>query len=244
MSEKHKSTIIGGTKARGKTAKKTEKPGSAALIDTTIPVPSHIEGITEFRLVLNTATLKQSETIANALVVSRRLPFNPDAISISDPFAMYIMGTRPDLTGQDSVREAEGHYERFLRQAQTDSIIVAMTAYNTLPNTEPRPYLDDAEALDAEWGEDGAPEWVKAIPAIPEPKYNLNNPYEKRLKLIMDFLEDCGLEFTLQFNRVINNDLATKLREMGVEGSDEAGFQPSGDTQPVPSGDGSESVDN
>src|SRR5688572_9756823 len=123
------------------------------LIDVKVPIPGK-EG-EFFSIELSTRVMKQARKIIDELLVSRRIPFDQDAISIGDPLALIIAHQKTHLDGNEAVHEASETYKRWAREAQGDAFMVAMTMYNELHNT-PTPYEREQDE------HDDIPNWMKS----------------------------------------------------------------------------------
>lgn len=215
--------------------KKKQEPANefVDLINVDLDVPPNTAkkfGIEQLNLQLNAPVIEYARRFMDELKMARRLPNEPEDITLSDPLAIWILGTESDLDGSAVLRKAEYHYRNFINEANREAFILAMTMFNEFDkNIAPTPYRDNDRTALLQ-GKGGVPAWLAEIPEVPEPARNLDHRYERRLKVTMDLLEQGGQEdpfFLAQFNRVINNDLVAKMREMGVnvgEPTDEDGF--------------------
>ena len=191
----------------GKTATQ-DKPARATIVDKYIDTPEGIDGPEKIHILLDSRTMKIAGQYQDALFVARGVPFNLATVSISDPLALLIASQNPKLKGNDVVRQAQAWYEQWQQAAEQDSWALALLADNKLTN-EPTPYVDDDDP-------------IPGLPFIPEPKRDLDNPVEYRLKQVMD-LADSTIEFSQQFYSAINEAFTEAIRFAGE--TDAAGFQ-------------------
>lgn len=123
------------------------------------------------------------------LLESRRLPRDPDSIAPDDPLIPIVLklphiAAMPDKTRaeQDAksravLSELATHYNKHIRQAESDAIMLAITMENEFVDP-PTPYEDSMPTNRKRPG----------LVDLPEPKRDLNNPVEARLKQLLDAL--------------------------------------------------------
>lgn len=189
------------------------------VVDVTIDTP---EGAypPKIRLLLNRNVIKMAEQYKDALFVSRHIPFNMNAIPISDPIAM-IVGTQYHISGNEAVMQAQNWYSEWAAEAEREAYTLAMLAdpMNVFTN-EPLPYPPQ---------ENPPP----GIPFIPKPQRNLSIPVERRLKQIIDIL-NLDPMFESKVMSAINNAFLEAAR---LAVTDAAGFRSGSTDSDVPAQD-------
>lgn len=207
--------------------KKASKPApeSRDLVNIDLAVPPETAkkfGIESLNLQLNAPVIEYGRRFVDEFKLSRRIPNNPGDITLADPLALWVLSTEPNLDGADILHKAEHYYGLYLIDAQREAFVLAMAMFNDAELLEPQPYpTEERKEILREKG--GVPTWLAKIPEVPPVNKPLDHQYERRLKQILDLLETGGEEdprFLASFNRVINNDLTKKLREMGVSASE------------------------
>lgn len=172
----------------------------------------------EMRVRLNEKAIGIFQNVYNELMLSRQIPFEPQAVGFQDPLFKEIQKTRFNgSTDRKQMIQALGltrtHYEKLANEARQHAMMLAVT-YDNMFLRDPRPYSDATDKADN-------PSWL--LPALPEPEYDLSHVYESRFKQFMDVLDDAGEEFqqrfTLEFERAVNASEALSTD------SDDAGFQ-------------------
>jgi hypothetical protein len=211
------------TMAAKKTPTKTPDMRKASIIDVTLELPENVVEPRQFRIVLNRKAIETSRKATDELRRSRRLPLDPDNVSLADPLALVVLAQNNNITGEEAVSIASSAYLNQLEEVRREAMIIGMTML-TETSRKPTPYAsENITELDED-----TPSWLADEVKLPPVNKDLNNRYEARLKVIYDILEEAGPFFTARFESILNNDLADKLREMGVgKDVDEMGFQPS-----------------
>lgn len=155
----------------------------------------------------------------DALIMSRGIPFDRDSISPTDNLVMFIAGKYTWLKPEDCVRTAKSHYEKLNQDAYREAMILAVIASkDNVFTIIPTDYERESEAE-----EDQLPGMP---PPLPEPKKDLKNPVEYRLKQFMDTIISANdLNFVSKFYRSFEAAVVAINREIGeVEETDENGF--------------------
>lgn len=206
------------------------------LVNVDLIVPDHMadkidselnNGHKIFKLRLNREVIELSEQITNGLIMARSLKA-PQGITMGDVLVLYMAKVKPWKEGTEVVMEVRQIYEQWRAEASTHAMIIAMTDQNELLN-EATDYPENFGMPD----EDAkVPTWRKRVPHVPQPRRDLNDPYEERFKQILDFLELAGDEFSTSFYRYVNNNVAKVVREVAAE-ADNAGFPAAGADKPV-----------
>ncbi|APU89036.1 hypothetical protein Rctr85_007 [Virus Rctr85] len=208
---------------RTKTSK-ASKTDRVKVIDVTLDLPDSVTEPRQMRIVMDRQAIETARKATDEFTISRRLPLDSENVSVSDPLALLILAQNKDISGSDAAYKAGRTYERWVDEARREALVVAMTMH-TETTREPSPYEEGWDADD----DDDTPAWLRDDVKLPKPERNLANRYEARLKVIYDILDEAGPLFTAKFNDILNDDLAVKLREMGVGSTtDEAGFRTSG----------------
>lgn len=178
-----------------------------SIIDEYIPSP---EGSSpeQIHVLFDRRTRDYADQYHTALRVSRGLPFLPEEISITDPLVLVLINIFHLTDGQRALRTARSYYDKWNRDAKMHGFMLALLADNQFYG-EPKEWSTESDT-------------PPGIPTIPEPKYDLNNPTERRLKQIIDFLSaDDTFQFTVM-NRV-NDAMVNLVNE--VEKDPVTGFQ-------------------
>jgi len=230
--------------------KSKEKKKQIDLVYTEVEVPgpqelllkdTHIRGEgddkkTVFVIRFNAQTVEMAQRYTDSLIVSRGLPATAnDLPSMSDPVCLYISQTMDYVEPGDEPIVARNFYQRQHQQATRDGLFIAMCDHNDFDDGfQARPYDEDDEDVQE------MPNWLMKAEAqvvIPEPERKLNNPYEYRLKQLMDFTEECGVMFAASFKAKMDASMSTVLRTIGEE-TDQDGFrkEPSSPKVHVPTG--------
>jgi len=244
--------------ARRKTTRQTQgsQNEQAHILDTVLPFPDDYEGpLAEqgLRVILNRKSLEIVRKAYDELIVSRRIPDEDEDISVTDVITLYILDqdkrmnytdSTQQLTGEEAAYKASRYYHRLRREAQQHAYIIGMTYKGNDIERPPAPYDADGEDVmtklfktssdDESLSDDDGEviNWLAQDYEMPRLKYDLRNPFERRLKQMIDIFTEAGPMFYARLNSLLQNDLAKNLREMGLgEDVDEAGFrsQPSGE---------------
>lgn len=203
--------------------------GLVNVVDTALAVPGKqaelIEG-GKLRFIMNSRTLQLVKTIGDELNLSRGLPVSPDSISVTDPVVAHILLKERDLDPLKAREKGVLWYQQQKEQAGTDALFLGVTAMNEIVLAA-TPYEQEEVAFDHDKlaAEGGAlPSWLQEAQKrqIPLPERDLNNTYERRLKVLYDFITRCGYAFTQQFYAVFMNEIAQTMRIL--DESDEDGF--------------------
>lgn len=216
--------------------KKKKEVKKIDLVHTEIDVPGPIElyltdehirkdGDSEkkvFIIRFNARTVEMAQRYTDSLIVSRGLPATADDLpSMADPVCLYISQTMEYVEPGDEPVVARNFYQRQHQQCTRDGLFIAMCDDNKFTkDMVASPYSEDDEEVQE------LPEWLieaEAEVSIPEPERKLNNPYEYRLKQLMDFISEGGVLFASQFKAKMDSSMSRVLREIGEE-KDEAGF--------------------
>ena len=223
------------TKSTSASANDTPKPDSkpTALVDISLPLPDdkkHLTSDGNLYLLFNSSVIELSSHITTALQMSRNLPADPNAITFLDPVTLLFIDKYPELTGTQCRRQAIHYYETEERQCTDHAMIIALTDNNELKK-EATPYEPGDLAY-----RNTSTKWQEKVPSwrakeeeyiVPPPDRNMSNRYERRLKQLLDLLADAGIVFMAEFFENVNNNIATMLREGGVD-TDKDGFHVSG----------------
>lgn len=180
-----------------------------SIIDQIIPAPDGMSP-TQIHILFDKKTRNYADQYTTALKVARGIPFNPQALSVSDPLVLIVANVFRITDGQQAIQQAIQYYEMWSVEAQKHGWTLAILADNTF-TTSPKPYEP----------KDSPP---PGIPIIPEPKLNLSNPTEARLKQIIDYLE-IDSDFQQKVMTTVNDAMVRLVNE--VEEVDPAtNFQP------------------
>jgi hypothetical protein len=214
-----KTRLAKGDKSKAEVA--AEK-AAEYFVDVSLPVPAaaqHLILDPVLKLRYGTKSIPLIQMASSSLLVSRRL-LEGDSISGGHGYVLALGRMKKNLnrTSKELQRDVQQMYEGWKRDLQSDVITLTMFAENKLLN-EATPY-DESD-------EDDKPQydWLEQDIALPEPPRDLTNPYEKRLKQIIDFLTVCGYEFGKEVENAINEGILAAIRGLGAE-TDDAGFQP------------------
>ncbi len=178
-----------------------------SIIDEYIDAP---EGASppQLHVLFDSRTRDYADQYHTALRVSRGLPFLPEEISITDPLVLVVINIFHLTDSNRALRMARQYYDKWNRDAKMHSFMLALLSDNTF-FTEP-----------TEWDTDN--DIPPGIPYIPEPKYDLANQTEKRLKQIVDYLS-INDEFQLSVMKRVNDAMVNLVNE--VEKDTVTGFQ-------------------
>jgi hypothetical protein len=180
------------------------------LIDEWIDSP---EGVLpeKIHIFFDKSTRDYADQYTSALHVARNIPFNISTIPVTDPLSLVVANVFNIKEGNVATQKARAYYERWAYDALKHGWVLALLENNEFTNT-PEPY--DESKL------------PRGIPVLPEPKYDLSNPTEYRLKQIFDWLaSDINLQMTVM--TTINNAFAKLVSETEAEETDKrTGFQP------------------
>lgn len=173
------------------------------LIDINLEVSPKTEGLPEtLHVMFDRNAVEYSEQYRDALYVSRGLPFNVEEVGPTDILTILVantMGAKGALSSNDAVRRAQGHYKRWIDAADKDAWTLAIL-YDNVFTHQPTSYPEPAKP-------------PPGITAVPEPKRDLKDPVEFRLKQIVD-LFNVSREFRTLVERTIN-DVLTKMAQYG-----------------------------
>lgn len=144
-----------------------------SIIDQIIDAP---EGMSpsKLHLLFDKKTRGYAEQYTTALQIARGIPFNPQAIPVTDPMVLVIANVYRITDGQQAINQAIQHYQKWMMDATKHGWMLALLSDNDFRN-EP-----------TAWDAPEPP--PPGIPVVPEPKPNLLNPTERRLKQIIDYL--------------------------------------------------------
>lgn len=201
------------------------------LIDINLEVTPKTDGFPEILHVLfDRNAVEYSEQYRDALYVSRGLPFSVDEVGPTDIMTILVantMGAKGALSSNDAVRRAQGHYKRWIDAADKDAWTLAILYDNTFTH-QPTSYPEPAKP-------------PPGIAAVPEPKRDLKDPVEFRLKQIVD-LFNVSREFRTLVEKTIN-DVLTKMAQYGeaVKQKDSFRVQPGTTDSEIPEADVSDS---
>ena len=177
------------------------------IIDDWVDTP---EGTvpTKIHILFDKNTREFAEQYTSALHISRNIPFNLSTIPMTDPLALLISNLFRLTDGAEAIQKARGYYEQWAYEATKHGWILALLEDNEFIN-KPEDY--------------GVERKPRGIPTIPEPKQQLSNPVEYRLKQIFDLLSiDVALQMTVM--NTINNAFAKLVQEV-EETDNRTGFQ-------------------
>ena len=199
------------------------------LVDVTLETPESVEGQPKsVHFVIEKKTAKIIRRITDGLIRSRKIPANIEDITIGDPMAILINQTKNWISPNEAVAEAKNYYKSQLEQIAQDAYMLAIT-YETVFTKEPKPYPpDESTEKDPD-----LPAWVESVVNLPVPTRDLKDPYERRLKQIIDFLDECGPMYQIQFRAQLTNSIGNALRVIGGVETDPDGFQPSTTDRPL-----------
>jgi hypothetical protein len=206
------------------------------LIDLWMTVPNEdAPGYPDkLHLLFNRDAVEFSTQYRDALYVARGIPFSTDNITPADIMSLVVASTagkKIAMKSEEAVRRAKQIYERWAEQAERDSWTLAIL-YDNEFDFQPKPFSDVK------------PKVAPGLPMLPEPKRDLADPVEFRLKQIND-LVNVTYDFRLLVERTIN-DCLTKLAQFGeaVKEVDPMGFRPTTVDTAVSEGDGPVSPSN
>lgn len=145
-----------------------------SIIDRIIDAP---EGLVPSKLhvLFDKKTRGYADQYETALQVARNIPFDSSKLSVTDPLVMIVANVFRITDGQQALVQAQQYYNKWALDAKKHGWMLALLADNDFVG-EPEPY----PAPDAP---------PPGIPIIPEPKYNILNPTERRLKQMIDYLD-------------------------------------------------------
>lgn len=195
--------------------KQAVKTPEKNLLDVFVDAP---EGATPAKLhiVLNKKFKGYADQYKNALFLARGIPFSQSTVAMTDPLAMIYSRSleteEPDdkKRAQRAIQMAIGTYNRWAEKAEEEAWTLAMLTDNIFTG-DPEPYEDESESLPG------------LMPEI-NPTRNLNNQTEKRLKLILDYL-NIDIMFRVEVEQVINGAIAEAIK---LVETDAAGFRSGG----------------
>jgi len=201
-------------------------PGDLLLDEFTSKRPADTEGEPDksvFIIKFNAKTIERAQMYTDALIVARGLPAVADDLpAMTDPVALFVNQSMDWVEPGDEPSVARTYYQRQHQECNRDGLMIAMCDSNKFLDTfEPKEYTEEDTGIDPE-----TPDWLveaQADISIPDPKRNLSNPYERRLKLVVDFVDVCGILFAAQFNTKMNQSMSKVLRLIG-EDADADGF--------------------
>lgn len=225
-------------------------PENTAVIDTVLEFPEKYEGPLAgqgLRVLLNRKSLEITRKAFDEFIVARRIPDEDDDVSVTDVITLYILdqdkrmnysASEQQLTGEEAAYKASRYYKRLRREATQHAYLLGMTYKGNDITRPPAPYDEGGDDVmmrifkTSEEGDSLADDggeiigWLSQDYDMPRPRYDLRNPYERRLKQLIDLFVDAGPDFYAGMNSLLQNDLAAKLKEMGLgEEIDEAGFR-------------------
>jgi len=187
-----------------------EQVENTKLIDEWVEMP---EGSTpaKIHIVFNRDTRDWADQYTSALHISRDIPFNLSTIPVTNPLALIISRMFHITDGNVAVQQAKGYYESWAYDALKHGWILALLEDNDF-FSQPEPYEEERQP--------------RGLPMIPKPKYDLNNPVEKRLKQIFDTIAvDTNVQVEVMTK--INNAFVKLVQEV-EEVDDRTGFPADG----------------
>lgn len=145
---------------------------SSLLYDETFETPKgSVRVAVDFSRILDDV-----QGYTDKLMLARSIPFDTDNLSPADPMVIIASAGMPWITdSMEVVNTARRHYDLHAGKARMDAVVLASTRLNPAYAFDPDPYPE------IEQGD----EWDFSLP---EPKKNLLNPVERRLKQIYDIL--------------------------------------------------------
>lgn len=170
----------------------------------------------KIRLLFDKKTRVYSEQYHDALKIARGIPMQISTIPVTDPLVLIMANVYRIKDGDKARLLAMQQYERWSYEALKHAWMMAILSTNTF--TEPP----------KEWEEDEPP--PPGIPVIPEPKFDISNPTEYRLKQIVDYL-NVSQDFQLAVMSRVNDSMVALVNEAD-ETDERTGFQPNS-TNPV-----------
>lgn len=206
--------------------KQAQKSALDALHEEVIPVPEaghrfFQEGFTpEIKITITAKTFKKAEEIANILMAMRRVD-NPTRIGPTHPHVVLVNtmeGNERPIA--EIVEEVRRFHEAQADEVQSDAGKLALAQMTKLNmNLVPEPY--EPQEMEVEFEND----WEKPRGQIPVQPRNLNDIYEKRLKLYNDMLNACGIFFANTVTTKMNEAMAVLFGKMKAGPTDEANFR-------------------
>lgn len=169
-----------------------------SIIDQIVPAPEGMSP-TQLHILFDKKTRGYAEQYETALKISRNIPFNPQQIAVTDPLVLIIANVFSITDGQQAIRQAVQYYEKWALDCIKHGWMLALLSDNTFYNQP------------SEWEAPDAP--PPGIPIIPEPKYNLSNPTEARLKQIVDYLS-IDTDFQQTVMTTVNNAMVKLVNEV------------------------------
>ena len=166
--------------------------------------------------------LERKENYADALMNIRHLPYDLELVSGSDPIALLVASQRPAMVKADpnsATRYAVQYYKQHISMVQQEAAILVFISSkenNSLLDKEPLPYDDKQRDEDDD---------LPGILFLPEPRRDLTDPVEIRLRNFYEVLSDHGdliQAFYTRFNAAMGV-LSERAKELGER--DEAGFR-------------------
>lgn len=206
-------------KTNHKKKEKTEAPTELTnLVDEYLPAPedqAHLIEGGKLRFLLNRKTIELIREVSDELALSRELPVDPASIQMTDVVVVHILDVERELPALKARDKAILWYTRELNRCQTDAVFIALTDHNDF-SSEAKPYEDGEIAFSHEATDGGGsvPKWRKkaAEVQVPPPVRDLSNIYEQRLKILFDFVTECGALYVAKFYTVFNEGMGASLR--------------------------------
>src|SRR5690348_11695776 len=145
-----------------------------SLIDKYVTTPEGMKP-EKLHILFDKKTRTHVDQYHTALLVARNIPFNVHTITVSDPLVLVTANVFRIKDGETARRQAMQYYEKWTNDALKHAWTMAVLTDNDF----------DFEPVD--WDDDPPP--PPGVPIVPEPKLNLNNPTERRLKQIVDLID-------------------------------------------------------
>ncbi len=188
-----------------------DKKEIVSLIDKYVTTPEGMKP-EKLHIFFDKKTRTHVDQYQTALLVARNIPFNIQTITVSDPLVLVTANVFRIKDGEQARRQAMQYYEKWTNDALKHAWTMAVLTDNEF----------EGEPMD--WDDDPMP--PPGVPIIPEPKLNLQNPTERRLKQIVDLI-DQSRELQLEVQTAVNNALVELVNDdEDVDPDEKTGFQP------------------
>lgn len=187
------------------------KAANKPLIDKWIEAP---EGSVpaKLHLKLDVNFKKNADRYQNAIMVARGIPFDRSNLTMMDwvsiTYAKRMEAEIPDdkARAQKAIQMAAATYDRWEQKAEEEAWTLAMLVDGNSFSVDPLPYDEDDDTL-------------PGIEPELNPQRDLNNPTERRIKQILDFMNQDPM-FRITVQTEINGAIAEaiKLVETDIAG--------------------------
>jgi hypothetical protein len=162
-------------------------------------------------------TIKRTQEITDGLLISRGVVSNTLRINETHPDFLYLAASSKDnddtRTNAELLAEVRFWHDKWKERAESDATILMLTTMTPLRlDIEPKPYTEE------ELIEDNSVEgdWETVTTKLPPRPMNLKNPYERRLKVITDLINEADdVLFRIQFVNEIETVVPDVFRALG-----------------------------